>query len=134
MKHSSKLGLALYDKTDLMNITGLENSLNHNMELIDSEISQLSQNKAATPKSVSVTLAVESWDPTTKAQTVTVTGISATETDQMITPVPAMASQSAYHDTGVLCTRQAANSLTVTCKTVPTADLTVYIIIQEVGA
>lgn len=45
MKQSSNLGLALYDKTDLMNITGLENSLNHNMELIDSEISQLSQNK-----------------------------------------------------------------------------------------
>ena len=46
MKQSSNLGLALYDKTDLMNITGLENSLNHNMELIDSEISQLSQKKA----------------------------------------------------------------------------------------
>lgn len=46
MKQSSNLGLALYDKTDLMNITGLENSLNHNMELIDSEINQLSKNKA----------------------------------------------------------------------------------------
>lgn len=45
MKQSSNLGLALYDKTDLLNITGLENSLNHNMELIDSEISQLSTNK-----------------------------------------------------------------------------------------
>ena len=45
MKKSNNLGLALYDKTDLMNITGLENSLNHNMELIDSEISQLSVNK-----------------------------------------------------------------------------------------
>ena len=98
------------------------------------ETDTLLQNKAATPKSVSVTLAVESWDPTTKAQTVTVTGVSATETDQMITPVPAMASQSAYYDAGILCTRQAANSLTFTCKTVPTADLTVYVIIQEVGA
>ena len=46
MKQSSNLGLALYDKTDLMNITGLENSLNHNMELIDSEINQLLKNKA----------------------------------------------------------------------------------------
>ena len=45
MKKSNNLGLALYDKTDLMNITGLENSLNHNMELIDSEIRQLSVNK-----------------------------------------------------------------------------------------
>ena len=57
MRQSSNLGLALYDKTDLMNITGLENSLNHNMELIDSEISQLSQNKAslATQQTVEAT-------------------------------------------------------------------------------
>ena len=46
MRQSSNLGLALYDKTDLMNITGLENSLNHNMELIDLAINQLLQNKA----------------------------------------------------------------------------------------
>ena len=45
MRQSSNLGLALYDKTDLMNITGLENSLNHNMELIDLEINQLIPSK-----------------------------------------------------------------------------------------
>ena len=133
MKKSSNLGLALYDKTDLMNITGLENSLNHNMELIDSEISQLSQNKAATPKSVSVTLAAASWDSTAKTQTVTVTGVKASETVQIITPVPAMASQSAYYDAGILCTSQAANSLTFTADTIPTANLTVYVVIQEVS-
>ena len=86
----------------------------------------------AASKSVSVTLAAASWDSTAKTQTVTVTGVSATETAQMITPVPAMASQSAYYNAGILCTRQAANSLTFTCKTVPTADLTVYVVIQEV--
>ena len=88
----------------------------------------------AASKSVSVTLAAASWDSTAKTQTVTVTGVKASETAQMITPVPAIASQSAYYDAGILCTRQAANSLTFTCKTVPTADLTVYVIIQEVGA
>ena len=88
---------------------------------------------AAAPKSVTVTLAAASWDSTAKTQTVTVTGVSATETDQMITPVPAMVSQSAYYNAGILCTRQAANSLTFTCKTVPTANLTVYVVIQEVG-
>ena len=90
--------------------------------------------KADAPKSVSVTLAAASWDSTAKTQTVTVTGVSATETDQMITPVPAMASQSAYYDAGILCTGQAADSLTFTCKTVPTADLAVYVVIQEVTA
>lgn len=89
--------------------------------------------KADAPKSVSVTLAAASWDSTAKTQTVTVTGVSATETAQMITPTPALASQTAYYDAGILCTGQAADSLTFTCKTVPTADLTVYVVIQEVA-
>ena len=88
----------------------------------------------SSPKYITITLFASSWDSTTKTQTVTVTGVSATETAQMITPTPALASQTAYYDAGILCTRQAANSLTFTCKTVPTADLTVYVIIQEVGA
>ena len=46
----------------------------------------------ATPKSVTVTLAAASWNSAAKTQTVTVTGVSATETDQIITPIPAMAS------------------------------------------
>ena len=89
--------------------------------------------KANAPKSVSVTLAAASWDSTAKTQTVTVTGVSATETDQLITPVPAMASQSAYYDASIKCTGQAANSLTFTADTIPTADLTVYVVIQEVA-
>ena len=110
-----------------------------NMFVRETEIATLnghvgSMIDAATPKSVSVTLAAASWDSTAKTQTVTVTGVSATETDQMITPVPAMASQSAYYDAGILCTGQAANSLTFTCTTAPTEDLTVYVVIQEVGA
>lgn len=82
------------------------------------------------PKRITVTLTAAGWDSTAKTQTVTVTGVSATETDQMITPTPALASQSAYYDAGILCTGQAADSLTFTCKTVPTADLTVYVVIQ----
>lgn len=88
--------------------------------------------KADAPKSVSVTLAAASWDSTAKTQTVTVTGVSATETAQMITPTPALASQTAYYDAGILCTGQAADSLTFTANTIPTADLTVYVVIQEV--
>ena len=90
--------------------------------------------KADAPKSVSVTLAAASWDATAKTQTVTVTGVSATETDQLITPVPAMASQSAYYDASIKCTGQAANSLTFAADTIPTADLAVYVVIQEVKA
>ena len=40
-----------------------------------------------------------------------VTGVLADETAQLITPVPALASQSAYYEAGVLCTGQAAGQL-----------------------
>ena len=108
-----------------------------NMVVRETEIATLngyvgSMIDVATPKSVTVTLAAASWDSTAKTQTVTVTGVKASETAQMITPTPALASQTAYYDAGILCTGQAADSLTFTCKTVPTADLTVYVVIQEV--
>ena len=98
------------------------------------ETDTLLQKKATTPKYVSVTLAAASWDSTAKTQTVTVTGVKASETAQIITPTPALVSQMAYYEAGILCTAQAENSLTFTCTTAPTEDLTVYVVIQEVGA
>ena len=89
--------------------------------------------KAEKAKCVSVTLSASGWDSTAKTQTVTVTGISATETDQMITPVPALASQAAYYDAGIKRTAQEADSLTFTADTVPTSDMTVYVVIMEVS-
>lgn len=84
------------------------------------------------PKSVSVTLLASGWAD--NAQTVTVTGVLADETAQLIQPCPAMVSQTAYYEAGILCTGQAANQLTFTCQNVPTEDLTVYVVMQEVGA
>lgn len=91
---------------------------------------------ASKPLRVSVTLTTAGWAGSAApySQTVSVSGILADETAQLITPVPALASQSAYYEAGVLCTGQAANSLTFTCETVPTSDLTVYVVIQEVGS
>lgn len=83
------------------------------------------------PTSVTVTLTTSGWS--SNAQTVTVSGVSASETAQLITPTPAIASQSAYYEAGIMCTGQAANSLTFTCQTVPTSNLTVYIVIQPLS-
>lgn len=80
---------------------------------------------------VTVTLTTSGWSSNT--QTVTVSGVSATETAQLITPTPAIASQSAYYEAGIMCTGQAANSLTFTCQTVPTSNLTVYVVIQPLS-
>lgn len=83
------------------------------------------------PTSDTITLSSSSWSSNT--QTVTVSGVSATETAQLITPTPAIASQSAYYEAGIMCTGQAANSLTFTCQTVPTSNLTVYVVIQPLS-
>ena len=86
------------------------------------------------PISKSVTLSASGWDSSAKTQTVTVQGVLAGETAQLITPTPALASQAAYYDAVILCTGQAADKLTFTAKKVLTDDLTVYVTIQEVGA
>lgn len=83
------------------------------------------------PTPVPVTLTTSGWSSNT--QTVTVPGVVAFETAQLITPVPAIASQSAYYEAGIMCTGQAANSLTFTCQTVPTSNLTVYVVIQPLN-
>lgn len=88
---------------------------------------------AANPPTLrTVTLSASGWSGST--QTVTVSGVLADETKQLIQPMPAIASQAAYYAAGILCTNQAANSLTFTCQNVPTEDLTVYVVMQEVGA
>ena len=88
---------------------------------------------AEVPVSTAVTLSASGWDSSSKIQTVTVSGVLADETKQLITPTPAASSQAAYYNAGIRCTNQAANSLTFTAKTIPTADLTVYVTIQEVS-
>lgn len=85
-----------------------------------------------TPSYRTVTLTISGWSSNT--QTVTVSGVLADETAQLIMPIPALASQSAYYEAGILCTNQAANSLTFTCQKAPSSDLTVYVVIQEVIA
>lgn len=83
--------------------------------------------------SVAVTLTASGWDSTAMTQTVTVPGVSAVETDQMIIPTPALSNQSAYYETGVLCTGQGANSLTFTATTIPENDLAVYVVITPLA-
>ena len=85
------------------------------------------------PSIVQVTLLASAWNSESNTQTVTVSGVSADENAQLITPTPVISSQTAYYDSGILCTGQAIDSLTFTCKTVPMEDLVVYVVIQEVA-
>lgn len=86
---------------------------------------------ASSVKMVLITLLSSAWD-VDKKQTVSVTGVKADESAQVIRPTPAIASQSAYYSTGILCVNQAENSLTFQANTIPTEDISVYVEIQEV--
>ena len=98
---------------------------------LDKDVTNKAYVDSKSPNSVTITLSSSSWSSNT--QTVTVSGVSATETAQLITPTPAIASQSAYYEAGIMCTNQGTNSLTFTCQTVPTSNLTVYVVIQPLN-
>ena len=108
-----------------------------NYELQDSygcDIVEAVQNTlgVSAPKAKLVTLTVAGWDSSAKTQSVTVSGILDDESKQMIIPMPATASMTAYNDAGIQCTGQAENTLTFTADTVPTEAIQVYVTYQDV--
>jgi len=76
-----------------------------------------------TEVNTTVTLAAADWSA--NSQTITVSGVTATG---VVMVAPAPASQSDYTDAGIICTSQAADSLTFTCDTTPTNDITVNVV------
>ena len=85
-------------------------------------------------KSTLISLPVSGWNGSSKSQTVTVVGILADESKQLIIPMPTIASQETYYDASVKCVAQTENSLTFECDTIPTAVIDIYVAVQEVGA
>lgn len=85
------------------------------------------------PKAVSVTLTAAGWNATTKKQTVTVTGVLADTSKQVIWV--AFASETAldaYMDAGIVPVAQGANTVTFRADKVPTADISVTVLMQGV--
>ena len=70
------------------------------------------------------TLLAASWNSNT--QTVNVTGVTASNI-VFVSPAPASASD--YAAAGIVCTAQASGTLTFTCATVPSNDITVNVVI-----
>ena len=101
-----------------------------NSPLVDADAANKAYVDFKIPKFDSITLHASNWSSNT--QTVTAFDVLADETKQLIQPMPATASQSAYIAAGIMCTGQAENSLTFTCQTAPTEDITVYVVIQDV--
>lgn len=86
-----------------------------------------------TPSAFKVTLFASDWDSTAKTLSVTVLGVLEDESKQLIMPMPAGTSMSAYNEAGIQMTAQAANTVTFTADTVPTADVEVWVVMQAVN-
>lgn len=85
--------------------------------------------RAIMPKAKPVTLTLVGWN--NKSQTVSVSPISGVEGTQLIQPVPASGSKSAYEAAGVQASAEGVGTLTFTCDSVPESDLTVYVVVTE---
>lgn len=83
---------------------------------------------------VTISLTTADWTSSNGlySKSVTVNGVSATETSQVITIVPKLSSQAEYMECGIYASNQAANSITFTCLKVPLNTLTVYVIIENI--
>lgn len=81
-------------------------------------------NKQDKHKTATLTLSTSGWS--SQAQTVSVSDISATDT---IVVSPSPEHIAAYSEAGVYCSAQAANSLTFTCDSTPSADISVNVIV-----
>lgn len=101
-----------------------------NKKYVDDAIKPLGN---LTPSACKVTLTASGWDSTAKTQSATVSGVLEDESKQLIMPMPAGTSMSAYNEAGIQMTAQAANTVTFTADTVPTADVEVWVVVQNVN-
>lgn len=89
--------------------------------------------KASKPTMTTVTLTAAGWNSSTKKQTVTVPGVLADTSKQVIWVTQTTeAAIDAYLEAGIVPVAQAANAVTLRADTVPTADIPVNIVVQEV--
>lgn len=93
-------------------------------------VAQESTAESLKPVLRTATLTISGWS--NNSQTVTVIGVVADANAQAIDVSPSdKESADAWGESGVWCTTQGANSLTFTCDTVPSANISLNIKIQE---
>lgn len=85
------------------------------------------------PKAAQVTLTAAGWNASTKKQTVTVSGVLADTSKQVIwVAFASEAALDAYMDAGIVPVAQGANTVTFRADKVPTADISVTVLMQGV--
>lgn len=87
------------------------------------------------PKAAQVTLTTAGWDTSTKKQTVTVSGVLADTSKQVIwVAFASEAALDAYMDAGIVPVAQGANTVTFRADKAPTTDIAVTVLMQGVSA
>lgn len=85
------------------------------------------------PKAAQVTLTAAGWNASTKKQTVTVSGVLADTSKQVIwVTFASEAALDAYMDAGIVPVAQGANTVTFRADKVPTADISVTVLMQGI--
>ena len=85
------------------------------------------------PKAAQVTLTAAGWNASTKKQTVTVSGVLADTSKQVIwVTFASETALDAYMDAGIVPVAQGANTVTFRADKVPTADISVTVLMQGV--
>ena len=79
-----------------------------------------------------VTLSASEWNADTKTQTITVFGVLADESAQLVTSTPLTTSARAYTNAGIALTGREENMVTFTAETIPTEDIKLYVVRQEI--
>jgi len=101
--------------------------INDNMDTLDTTIKSVSDTasaKQAQHSAITISVGTNAWS--NKTASVTATGVTASNT-VIVSPAPA--SMDAWKDAEMKCTAQATNQLTFTCETVPTAAISVNVVI-----
>lgn len=87
------------------------------------------------PKAAQVTLTAAGWDSSSKKQTVTVSGVLADTSKQVIwVTFASETALDAYMDAGIVPVAQGANTVTFRADKAPTTDIAVTVLMQEVSA
>ena len=90
-------------------------------------------NGAATkPKACMVTLKSSGWDANAKTQVATVASVVADESKQMIHPMPKIGQITDYNDAGIQLIGQSEGNVTFMCDTIPTEDVDVWVVTEDV--
>ena len=104
--------------------------INYMLSQAFATISFVTSSAVSTFNIQSIVLNASAWDTATKTQTITLTGIVADETKQIIHVSPSTASadnMNLYYDAGIMAIGQSTNSLTFKANKIPTANITVLV-------